>query len=90
MYTQNAASYGYNAVISEVLREIGAASLKEKQREAPLTFQSGRDTFVVLPTGYDGSRSFTRCYRLYLAIDTFRVARYPATRTRVAIRCSLH
>ena len=54
LYTQNAASYGYNAVISEVLREIGSASLKEKQREAPLTFQSGRDTFVVLPTGYDG------------------------------------
>ena len=48
------ASYGTNVVISGVLREIGAASLKEKQREALLTFLSGRDTFVVLPTGYDG------------------------------------
>ena len=43
-----------DAAISEVLREIGAASLKEKQREALLTFLSGSDTFVVLPTGYDG------------------------------------
>ena len=39
-----------DAAISEVLREIGAASL----REALLTFLSGRDTFVVLPTGCDG------------------------------------
>ena len=39
-----------DAAISEVLREIGAASL----REALLTFLSGRDTLVVLPTGYDG------------------------------------
>ena len=43
-----------DAAISEVLREIGAASLKEKQREALLTFLSGSNTFVVLPTGYDG------------------------------------
>ena len=43
-----------DAAISEVLREIGVASLKEKQREALLTFLSGRDTFVVLPNGYDG------------------------------------
>ena len=43
-----------DAAISEVLRDIGAASLKEKQR-ALLTLLSGRDTFVVLPaTGYDG------------------------------------
>ena len=47
-------------VISEVLREIGAASLKEKQREALLTFLSGRDTFVVLPTGYDGKSLILR------------------------------
>ena len=40
--------------ISEVLRDIGVASLKEKQRVALLTFLSGRDTFVVLPTEYDG------------------------------------
>ena len=31
------------------------ASLKEKQREAILTFLSGRDTFVVLLTGYGKS-----------------------------------
>ena len=43
-----------DAAISEVLRDIGAASLKEKQREAILTFLSGRDKCVVLPTGYDG------------------------------------
>ena len=49
--TQNASKLG---AISGLLREIGAASLKEKQREALLTFLSGRDTFVVLPTGYDG------------------------------------
>ena len=45
------ASYGYRC---SDFREIGAASLKEKQREALLTFLSGRDMFVVLPIGYDG------------------------------------
>ena len=40
--------------ISEVLRDIGVASLKEKRRIALLTFLSSRDMFVVLPTGYDG------------------------------------
>ena len=43
-----------DAAISEVLREIGVASLKEKQREALLTFLSGCDTFAVLPNGYGG------------------------------------
>ena len=49
------------ATISEVLREIGAAGLKEKQREALLTFLSGRDTFVVAIPSIE-TRSFTRCY----------------------------
>ena len=82
--TQNAASYGYRC---SDFREIGAASLKEKQREALLTFLSGRDTFVVLPTGYDGkSLIYAMLPLVYLAIDSFGVARQPATRTRVAIR----
>ena len=48
-----------DAAISEVLREIGAACL-EKQREDLLTFLNGRDTFVVLPTGYDGKSLILR------------------------------
>ena len=64
-----------------------AASLKEKQREALLTFLSGRDTFVVLPTGYDGkSLIYAMLPLVYLAIDSFGVAHQPATRTWVAIR----
>ena len=38
--------------ISDSLREIGIERIKDKQKEAILTFVSGRDTFVVLPTGY--------------------------------------
>ena len=41
--------------ISEVMEVMGVQSLKEKQKEAILTFLSGRDTFMVLPTGYGKS-----------------------------------
>ena len=54
LYPEQQQAMATDAAISEVLRETGVASLKEKQREALLTFLSGRDTFVVLPTGYDG------------------------------------
>ncbi len=40
-----------DAAISEALKDIGVAELKEKQKEAVLAFLQGRDTFVVLPTG---------------------------------------
>ena len=56
-------------------------------KETLLTFLSGRDTFVVLPTGYDGkSLIYAMLPLVYLAIDSFGVAHQPATRTRVAIR----
>ena len=41
--------------ISDSLREIGIERIKDKQKEAILAFISGRDTFVVLPTGYGKS-----------------------------------
>ena len=53
-----------DAAISEVLREIGAASLKEKQREALLTFLSSHDTFVVLPTEYGKSLIYAMLFFL--------------------------
>ena len=53
-----------DSAISEVLREIGAASLKEKQREALLTFLSGHDMFVVLPTEYGKSLIYAMLFFL--------------------------
>ena len=41
--------------ISDSLTEIGIERRKDKQKEAILAFVSGRDTFVVLPTGYGKS-----------------------------------
>ncbi len=44
-----------SAAITEALEAMGIAELKEKQREAIEAFLQGRDTFVVLPTGYGKS-----------------------------------
>ena len=41
--------------IKEATNAIGLTELKEKQKEAILTFVQGHDTFVVLPTGYGKS-----------------------------------
>ena len=55
LYPKHQQAMATDASLSEVLREIGAANLKEKQREALLTFVSGCDTFVTgAPTKYDG------------------------------------
>ena len=43
------------SAIEQSVTELGLVSLKEKQREAILTFIQGRDTFVSLPTGYGKS-----------------------------------
>ena len=37
---------------SEATRKLSFDELKSKQKEAVVTFVSGNDTFVVLPTGY--------------------------------------
>ena len=47
-----------------------------------LTFLSGCDTFVVLPTRYDGK---SLIYAMLPPVFGFGVARWPVTRTRVAI-----
>ena len=52
LYPECQQAMATDAAISEVLREIGVASLKEEQREALLTFLSGRDMFVMCPTEY--------------------------------------
>ena len=35
--------------------EMGIKELKDKQRQAIMTFVQGQDTFVLLPTGYGKS-----------------------------------
>ena len=40
------------------LQDCGISTLKDKQEEAILTFLSGQDTFVSLPTGYGKSIIF--------------------------------
>jgi len=39
----------------EAVRDLGLVILKPKQREAIESFLSGKDTMVVLPTGYGKS-----------------------------------
>ena len=41
--------------ITEAMNAIGLTELKEKQKEAVMTFIQGHDTFVALPTGYGKS-----------------------------------
>ena len=40
---------------SEATRKLSFDELKSKQKEAVVSFISGKDTFVVLPTGYGKS-----------------------------------
>ena len=42
-------------MIAEALAVLGLKELKEKQKEAVMTFVQGHDTFVALPTGYGKS-----------------------------------
>lgn len=44
-----------DAAIEEAVRDLGLEILKPKQREAIESFLSGKDTMVVLPTGYGKS-----------------------------------
>ena len=44
-----------DAAVEETVGDLGLETLKPKQREAILSFLSGRDTMVVLPTGYGKS-----------------------------------
>ncbi len=48
-----------DAAISEALKEIGVAELKEKQKDAILTFLQGHDMFVALTIGYGKSLIYT-------------------------------
>jgi len=48
----------FNAAVAEVYRRMELRPLKPKQVEALSTFLSGKDTFVVLPTGYGKSIIF--------------------------------
>ena len=41
--------------LSEATRKLSFDELKSKQKEAVVSFVSGKDTFVVLPTGYGKS-----------------------------------
>ena len=41
--------------LSEAVRKLSFHEFKPKQKEAVLSFVSGRDTFVALPTGYGKS-----------------------------------
>ena len=41
--------------IEEAVRELGLEALKPKQHDAIVSFLSGNDTLVVLPTGYGKS-----------------------------------
>lgn len=41
--------------IEEAALELGVQAIKEKQRDAILSYVSGSDTLVVLPTGYGKS-----------------------------------
>jgi len=43
------------AAIEDAVRELGLETLKPKQRDAIVSFLSGNDTLVVLPTGYGKS-----------------------------------
>jgi len=47
-----------DAAIEEAVRDLGVEILKPKQREAIESFLSGKDTMVVLPTGYGKSIIF--------------------------------
>lgn len=42
-------------VLEEAVKEAGFESLKAEQHKALEAFVSGKDTFVVLPTGYGKS-----------------------------------
>lgn len=41
------------------LGKLSFTTLKDKQREAIVSFVSGKDTFVILPTGYGKSLCFS-------------------------------
>ena len=41
--------------VEEAALELGVQAMKPKQREAIFTYISGKDTLVVLPTGYGKS-----------------------------------
>lgn len=43
------------AALEKTIEELGLHTLKPKQREAVEAFIAGRDTFVILPTGYGKS-----------------------------------
>ena len=42
-------------IISDVARRFGLDKLKQKQKDAIMSFVQGRDVFVSLPTGYGKS-----------------------------------
>ncbi len=62
-----------DAAISEALKKIGVAELKEKQKEAILTFLQGHDMFVVLTMGYGKSLIYTI---LPLVFDKLKICRF--------------
>ena len=47
-----------NEALRLSLQDCGISTLKDKQEEAIMTFLSGQDTFVSLPTGYGKSIIF--------------------------------
>ena len=52
------ATYSFSSVeraLSEATRKLSFDELKSKQKEAVVSFVSGKDTFMVLPTGYGKS-----------------------------------
>ena len=51
-------SIDHKEALKVILPSCGIIQLKNKQEEAILTFLSGKDTFVSLPTGYGKSVIF--------------------------------
>ena len=54
--------------IKATLEKTGISQLKEKQEEALLTFLSGKDIFVSLPTGYGKSLIYGICLLFMIII----------------------
>ena len=48
----------FEVALDETLHELGLHCLKVKQLEAVQAFIAGKDTFVVLPTGYGKSITY--------------------------------
>lgn len=51
--------------IEESVKALGLCSLKRHQKEAILSFLSGQDVFVLLPTGYGKSIIYAILQLLY-------------------------